>query len=879
MPLLKSIRGLFQRKRDEADMREEFSFHISAEIQKNIAAGMPIDEARRHALIEFGGIQQTREAVDEIHWRHGFETVLQDVRHGVRILRKSPSFTLVAVLTIALGVGATTAIFTTFVSTLYPTWGLARPTQLVEVREASATNDGFLISPGNFEDYRQRQHTFQNLSMWMDQSVNLTGRERPERLIGGFVSDNFFELLGVKPVLGRTFVHGEDRPGAEYVAVLGYTAWKNRFQSDRNVLGQKITLNNEAYTLIGVIPENLEKLVPVDVYVTAQHHPAYTLDRHNRTMGLMGRLKPGVGRQQARADLNSIATALAHDYPEINKGIHIEIDTLREMLKGHMREPLLILVGAVIVVLLIMCANLANLLLARGVARQKEIGVRAALGAARSRLIRQFFCESLLISITGGVLGVLVAIQLAGLIMKISPLDVDISASGILDYRALLFTLGVSMVAGILFGTAPALRFSKADAGSVLNAGTRETGSRRSSWLRSSFVVIQIALAVVLLVSSGLLLKSLAALINTSVGFNSGHLLTMEYRVPRNKYVTPESQANFHRQVQEKIQNLPGVVSTAYVQALPFSGNWSEVSFKIPGIHGPEKSDFTSLSNLVSPSYFATAQIPVLRGRIFSDSDNARSSVVVVVSNTFVRKLLAGQDPLGREILFNDTTSVTDGKSPNLSRATIVGVVGDTKQLSRNQPARPQMYFSYSQVPGIFGTLMIRTAMDPMQLADPVRAAVWSVDKDQPVWKVRTEDFLLDRDAASARFMVMLISAFGGLALLLSALGTYGLVNHNVQQRTRELGVRLALGAQAADVWRMVLWEGSRLAALGGLIGLVVASGATRLMQGLLYGVGTFDAFSFVVAFFGTLLVAAIATYIPARRATRIDPLIALRYE
>jgi len=386
-------------------------------------------------------------------------------------------------------------------------------------------------------------------------------------------------------------------------------------------------------------------------------------------------------------------------------------------------------------------------------------------------------------------------------------------------------------------------------------------------------------LAVVLLVSSALLLKGLSALTNSSSGFNTSHLLSMEYRLPLNKYATPDSQIAFHRQIQDKIQNLPGVISTAYVQSLPFSGNWSDLAFKLPGIRDPKDSDFTALSNVVSPAYFATAQIPLLQGRAFSAADDSRSNPVVIVNNTFVRTLLQGQEAMGREVVFTDTTRVTDGKSPNLTRAVIVGVVGDTRQLSRNEAIRPQIYFPYSQVPDIFGTLMVRTAMDPMQLSDSVRAAVWSVDKDQPVWKIRTVDYLLDRDAAPARFLVMLISAFGGLALLLSALGTYGLVNHNVQQRTRELGIRVALGAQSADVWRMVFWEGTRLGALGGLVGLVAALGASRLMQGLLYGVSAFDVLSFAVAFSGTLLVAAIATYVPARRAMRVDPLVALRYE
>jgi putative ABC transport system permease protein len=391
--------------------------------------------------------------------------------------------------------------------------------------------------------------------------------------------------------------------------------------------------------------------------------------------------------------------------------------------------------------------------------------------------------------------------------------------------------------------------------------------------------VVQAALAVVLLVSSGLLLKSLSALTNTSSGFNTSHLLTMEYRVSRNKYATPESQATFHRQIQDKIQNLPGVISTAYVQSLPFSGNWSDIAFKLPGIRDPKDSDFTALSNLVSPSYFATAEIPLLRGRVFSNADDSHSSPVVIVNNTFVHALLQGQEPLGREIRFTDTTQVTDGQSPNLTRAVIVGVVGDAKQLFRSETQRPQIFFPYSQVPGIFGTLMVRTAVDPMQLSDSVRAAVWSVDKDQPVWRIRTVDSLLERDTAPARFLVMLISAFGGLALLLSALGTYGLVNHNVQQRVRELGIRMALGAQPNAVWRMVVWEGTRLGAIGAAIGVIASLGITNLIRSLLFGVGRFDAFSFATAFLAMVLVAALAAYIPARRATRVDPLIALRYE
>jgi putative ABC transport system permease protein len=876
---LEFLRSSLARNKADADLCDEFSFHIESEVRKNIASGMQEEEARRQALIEFGGLQQTREAVHQVRWWRGAETILQDLRYGARTLYKSPGLALVAVLIIAFGVGANTAIFSTFMAALYPKWGLPNPNQLINVREATPTNTGFLVSVADFEDYRQRQHSFQQLSLWMIQSVNLTGREMPDRLIGGFVSANYFDMLGIKPALGRTFVPGEDRPGSAYVALLGYTAWKNRFKRDVNVLGSEVVINNEAYVVVGVIPEDLEKLVPTDVYLTAQHFPSYTLDRRAKTMGMMGRLNVDVTRSRAVADLEAICASMTHDHPESNADRHIELDTLREMMRGEMRAPLLMLVGAVGVVLLSVCANLGNLLLARGVSRQKEISLRAALGASRSRLFRQFFCESLLIAFSGGTLGILIAVQFLGVIRKISPVDLDIGDATITDERALLFTAAASIVAAILFGTLPALRFSRADAGSVLNSGMRQTGSLSHSWLRSTFVVVQTGLAVVLLVSSALLLKSLAALANTGAGFKTDHLLTMEYRVPRNKYQSPDSQADFHRQLQLRLQRVPGVISTAYVQSLPFSGNWGEISFRLPGNSASGRADFTSLTNVVSASYFATAQIPLLRGQTFPDSDGVDSAIAVIVSKTFVREFLPGKEPLGAQIQFVNTTQATDGQSPNLKYAVIVGVVGDTKQVSRHELSRPQIYFSYAQVPSIFGTLLVRTAIDPMQLSDPIRAAVWSIDKDQPVWKVRTVDYLLDRDLAPARFLVVLISAFGAIALFLSALGTFGLINHNVQQRVRELGIRMALGAQPTQLWRMVVWEGTRLGTIGAALGVVASFGVTSLIRSLLFGVGRFDAFSFTAAFLIMVVVAGVAAYIPARRATRVDPLIALRYE
>ena len=858
---------------------EEMNFHLERQIEANIAAGMSPDEARRHALIAFGGVQQTREGMREMQWRHGFDTIAQDLKYGWRTLKKSRVFTTVAVLTVALGVSANTAIFSAVVSVLYPDWGVRKPEQLVSVRETTATNTGYMVSVPNFEDYRREQNTFQELSLWINQSINLTGTEKPERLVGGFVSANFFDMLGVPAVVGRTFVAGEDQPGAGYVAVLGFTAWQTRFAGDAGGIGRQIILNNESYTIVGVLPRKIESMFPIDAYITAQHHPGYRRDRQQKPLLIMGRLKDGISRATAAADLNATASRLARDFPETNAGMHIEVQSIRDLLTGDLRTPLLALMGAVGLVLLIVCSNLASLLLARGLARQREIAVRAALGAARTRLVRQFLCESLLIAAGGGALGLALANPLLAMLRRLSPVQLDLSGSAVLDLRVLAFAAGLSMLTGLLFGMAPAIQFSRVDLARSLSSGTRASGTAHG-WLRSALVVSQLAISVVLLVNSSMLIKSLYALLNSSTGFATDHLLTMEYRVPRNKYSTPESQANFHRQVQERIKQVPGVISTAYVQALPFSGNWGEISFTLPGAASqPHQPAFTAITNLVSPTYFSTAQIPVLRGRTFTEHDDLHSSPVVIVSGTFVRQILAGQDPLGRELEFTDTTQATDGQSPRLKRAMIVGVVGDVKQLTRRETIRPEIYFPYTQVPGIFGTLMIRTAANPMSLSEEVKKAVWSIDKDQPVWKIRTVEFLLDRDVAPARFVVVLISFFGGVALLLSALGTFGMLNNSVQQRMRELAIRMALGARSADVRNQVLGKGLRLAFIGGLAGLCAAAVAARLLSSLFFGVASSDVLSFVLAWLGMTVIAVLASYVPAHRATRVDPLVILRHE
>ncbi|HYL93147.1 MAG TPA: ABC transporter permease [Alphaproteobacteria bacterium] len=877
---MKKLKKLFAMGRADRELDAEMRFHLEKQIELNMAAGMSADEARRQAMILFGSVQQTKEAVRAQNWSHFMETLYQDARHALRMLRKSPGFTTVAVLTLAFGIGANTAIFSVINSVLFPNWGLHNPQQLVVIREATASSQGFLISIPDFEDYRRQQTTFEGLSLWISQSVNLTGRERPDRLIGAYVSDNFFSMLGVKAGGGRTFLPGEDQPGAQRVAVLSFSAWQSRFGSDPAILGSSLTLNNESYSIIGVLPASFAMPYPSDVYVTAQHHPSYKLARGTKPLLVFGRIKDGVSHARAVADLNTIALRLAHDFPENNAGIHIEIDTLREMSTGSLRTPLLLLLGAVALVLLIVCANLANLLLARGVARQRELAVRSALGAARLRLLRQLFSESLLLATLGGICGMVLAYGLVQVMKSISPVDLGLTDAALLDVRVLIFTGTIALLTGILFGTAPAFQFSQRDLSAMLAAGGRALGLAPRSWLRSALVVCQLAISVVLLVNASLLIRSLDALLTANPGFAPDHLLSMEYRLPANKYSTADARAGFHREVLDRVRQVPGVISAAYVQALPFSGNWGEISFSIPGTSSSvAQSDLRALNNLVAPEYFSTIGIPLLRGRCFDAHDDARSAMVVIVSHGLAQKFFPSQDPIGREIQFTDTSQATDGLSPQLKRAQIIGVVGDAKQISRREASRPQIYFSYAQVPSIFGTLVIRTAVDPMSVGDAVRNAVWSVDKNQPVWKIRTLDDLMQRDIAPDRFLVFLISAFGALALLLSAIGTYGMLSQAVHQRVRELGVRMALGATPGSIIKLVLLQGIKLAAAGGTLGLLCAFASTRLVAGLLFGVAPVDATSFFSGLVFMALVASFASYIPARRATKVDPMVALRQE
>jgi predicted permease len=863
----------FGRKRSERDLAEELQFHLEEAFQKNLSCGMSEDEAWRQARLAFGGMETIKEECRELRFGSWFESVLRDFHYGLRLLRKSPGFAFVAIAILALGIGANTAIFSAVNAVLLARWPFAHPEKVVLISEDPNPKPSWsLVSVANFEDYRRQQRTFAQLALWMAQSVNLTGQDRPDRLIGSFVSDNFFDIFGTRPLIGRLFVPGEDQPGAPFVAVLSYEAWQTRFGADPNILERHITLNNESYAVIGVLSRGYRLPFESDVFVTAQHQTSYHRDRSTKSLLMLGRVKDDVTLAQAQADLNTIAQRLARDHPNENAGITASVTEFRDLLNQSMRTPLLVLLSAVALVLLIACANLANLLLARGVQRRREMAVRLALGARRWRVVRQLVSETMLIAVLGGVSGILLAIWALPLLVRIAPSSFD-GVKVAVDSRVLLFSSLLTVLTGVLFGVAPALQLSGVTFAPGLNSGTRGTvQGDTAARVRAVFVICQVAISVVLLVAAGLLIGSFRSLIRSNTGMSTTHLLTMEYRLPRNKYASPEAQAAFHRDLAVRVAQVPGVVSSAIVQALPFSGNFGQVHFLLAGTVPEKGKEPSAFENLVSPEYFGTVGIPVLRGRNFNDHDDAAAPPVAVISQSFARRNFAGEDPVGRTVQLLDSDSAANGK-----RLTIVGVAGDAKQVSLRDSDEAEIYFPYAQQPGIFGTLVVRTAVDPMTLADQVRQTVWSLDKDQPVWKVRTLQFLIDRDLEDDRLLMMLMTGFGVLAVMLTALGTYGVLSNIVSQRRQEIGIRMALGADLGAVRNLVMRQGMKLVVTGVAVGVLAAAAASRMITTVLYGVSVLDIDAYAAGAAVMIAVAFLASYLPARRATRVNPAVALR--
>lgn len=795
----------------------------------------------------------------------------QDLRYALRMLTKKPLFTSIAIVTVALGIGANTAIFSVVNAVLLRPLPYYKSEQLVVVPTITTSGEQDGMSVPEVQDFRERMQSVEDLVAFQSQSVNVTGTDRPDRVRGAFVTANYFKFFNLAPVAGRTFVDGEDQQGSAKLAVINDKIWRERLNGDANLESKKLILNGEPYTIIGVVPTSFKHPYDpdVEVWMPVTHFPGFNNERDARFTFTMGHLKPGVHLDQASAEANTIAGQLAQTYKE-NLGRGAMVRSFRDLIVGDVRPMLWLLFAAVGVILLIACANLANLLLARGLSRQREIAVRAAMGASRWRLIRQLLTETTVISVIGGAAGVLLATWGLYALLKL-PQNFINAEDATLDARVLLFALGVSVVTGWLFGLAPALQLAKPELQSFLKEGSRgSAGSAGWNRVRGGFVVFQVALSLLLLVSAGLLIRSFDKLLRVNVGFKPEQLLSLEYRLPRNKYGRPDVQWNFHRQVTEQVAQVPGVTSVSLVRGLPFSGNGGSTAIVLPDRELPKEGmEPEVMYNTVMPNYFETIGIPFIKGRTFGNEDTAESPRVLIINQTMAERFWPGQDPLGKQIKF-----VPEGRT-----GTVVGVVGDAKQYFREERQQPQLYGPYSQDPGIFATVVIRTTVEPMSIAEQVRQAVWRVDPDQPMWKIRTVEFLVTRSVADRKFLMALMGIFASLALLLTMVGLYGVISYLVNQRTQEIGIRMALGAQMNQILRMVLRQGMVFVLLGVALGLAASWLSTRLMEKLLFQVSATDSVTFAGIAVLLISVALLACYFPARRATKVDPMVALRNE
>lgn len=798
-------------------------------------------------------------------------TLRLDLRFAIRTLTKKPLFAFVAIATLALSIGANTAIFSVVNAVLLRALPYHNADRLAVLSTISGGGDSDGLSVPEAEDFRVQMTSLEDLAFFQTQSVNVTGSERPDRVRGAFVSANYFRFFNLRSIIGRTFVDGEDRQGGPKLAVINEKMWRERLNGDANLSNKSLILNGEPYSVIGVVPAAFKNPFDPDVelWMPVPNFPGNSNERNARFLIAMGHLKPGVTLTAASNQATTIANRLASAYPRENAGRGAKVASFRELMVREIRPALWLLFAAVGVILLIGCANLANLLLARGLDRHREVAVRAALGASRWRLIRELLTETTLIGVIGGVLGVFLAYWGLYGLLKLPQNFVNAQDAN-LDLRVLLFALGISVATGWLFGLAPALQFAKPNLQLFLKDGRGGGEGARWNRLRSGFVIAQVALSLVLLVCAGLLIKSFDKLLRVNVGFKPEQVLSLEYRLPRNKYKEVPAQAAFHRQVMERIQQVPGVQSVALVRGLPFSGNGATAAITLPDREAPPKGrEPEVMVNTATPNYFETLGIPFIKGRLFDDHDQPNTPPVVIINQTMARKFWPNEDAIGKQV-----KAVQDG-----TVATVIGIVGDAKHYWLEEDQLPQMYGAYSQQPGYFATLVIRTKVEPLSLSEQVRQALWKVDADQPMWKIRTVEFLVNRSVADRKFLLALMGLFASLALVLTMIGLYGVISYLVKQRTQEIGIRIALGAQVRDILQMVLSHAMFLVLTGVALGLATAWLTTRLITRLLYQVSATDPVTFGGIAVFLIAVALLACYLPARRATKVDPLVALRYE
>ena len=878
------VRALRQRETVLNDIDREMRLHLELQVEANIKAGMTPQEAREKAMHSFGNVNRAVDAAYDVKGGGLFETLAQDIRYGARMLAKHKAFTSVAVVTLALGIGANTAIFSVVNELLLRPLPYRNAEQIVMLWEVNP--DGRhqnSTSRANFRHWREQSTSYQSVAAFSDQRVNLTGDGVPEELSVQSATPELFNVLGVDPLLGRTFLPDDADASKTPIAVLSYGIWQRRFGGDPNILGRQLTLDTDKVTVIGVMPPTFQFHIEsrsgtgkaAEVWTILPMPVGPGANERGRFLSVVGRMKDEVSSHQAAAELRTIAARLSDEEPESNKNWSAEVLPLRDQLFGNVRRPLWLMLGAVGFVLLIACANVANLLLSLASSREKEIAVRAALGARRFRIVRQLLTESLLLALLGSVLGLMFAYLGIKALVLISPRDL-VSLQGVgLNLTVLGWTLAVSLLTGIIFGLAPALQVSRLTLNDSLKEGGKSesaqaSGSRR---LRSALVVSEIALAVVLLASAGLLIRSFVRLQQVDRGFDTDNLLTMVIRVPVSRYREDAQFVNFFNQALDRIRHVPTVRSAGMVNYLPlYGGLGSSTGFKIDGRPEPPPGQKPGTDVRVADAgYFPTMGIPLLRGRNFSDSEQREPKHVILINEALARKYFSDEEPIGRRLDVN----MFDTPQP----AEIIGVVGNVRYDSLIDESPPAVYFPHPDLTYAFMTLVIRTDGEPTSIAPAVQREIGALDPNQPVSDVRTMNQVMSEWVSRSRFNTLLLGLFAGLATLLSAVGIFGVMNYSVALRTREIGLRLAVGAQPRQVLLLILRQGLLLTVIGVVLGLAAAFALTRLLSGLLFGVEAVDVTTFTSISLLLILVSLLACYLPARRAMRIDPLSALRYE
>jgi predicted permease len=868
----------------EKELDEELRSHLRMAVQDRVERGESLEEAEAAVRREFGNVGLVKEVTREMWGWVWLEQLIQDLRYGLRSLRRAPGFTIIAVLTLGLGIGANTAIFSLVNAILLRQLPFKNPEQLVAV-DAKRTDPGkhpFTIP--DFIDYRDQNQTLEQIAAFANWSAAVTGSGEAERVQGMRISANAFQLLGVEAIVGRALIPEDDTPGQQNVVALSHGLWQRRFGADPRTVGRTLVLNGKSYTIIGVLPPQF--IFPIrDAELAVPLAPDADPWRSARTstnfLRAIARLKPGVTPAQAEADLTSIAGRMRQQYPTANENkLGVTLTPLNEVVVGDYRQALWILLGAVAFVLLIASMNLASLSLARASTRHREMAIRTAHGATRGRLIRQMTTESLLLAFLGAIVGLLLAWWGINSLLALSPAGMPRLSEVGLDARVLVFTLVVTILSGSFFGILPAVKASKVDLNEELKSGGRSgndgTGRNR---VRSALVVAEIAISLVLLLSAGLLIKSFSRLQEVKPGFEPENLLAVRLSLPRTRYADREAVVSFYDQLLPQFEGLPGVSAVGAVSALPLSSTRASIEFTIEGRPSPQNEVWRSDYRIAGTGYFRVMKIPLLRGREFSEQDNARTTPVAIISETLARRFWPDANPVGARISIDDNNQ---GPRP----VEVVGVVGDVKHLSLEEEPTPHVYLPLRQLheDGVVWMTnnqywLIRSEVPPLNLASAVQRAIRKVDPEVPASNIKLMEQYLSDSVSPRRFNLWLLTVFAAAALVLATVGIYGVMSYSVTQRTREIGVRMALGAQRSDILRMVVGHGMLLAVAGLAAGLAGALALSRLMGGLLYQVSTTDPATYIVLTFFLLLVTLAACLVPARRAMKVDPMVALRYE